>query len=300
MTENALQQTLEIVLRHAGARRGVLPTDVPGLCLSVRDGSRDMAASIYSPSVCLVLQGRKVSRIGRSDFAYGAGDCLVIGVEVPARFQVFAEASDKPFACLSIRLDPGEVAELLPRMPLDEAAPAAGRGDERAVLVRAAGGGLQDAFLRLAGLLDRPREIALLAPVLRREVFCQLLLGPQGPCIRSLYAPDGQSSRIIRAIDWIRNNYTRQVTIEEMASLVHMSTSAFHRRFKAVTAVSPLQYHKQLRLHEAQRLLFAGECGVATAAYRVGYMSSSQFSRDYKALFGAAPSQDAGLQRQAA
>jgi len=243
---------------------------------------------VYEPTACLVLQGAKRTMIGDTTLSYGAGECLVVATEVPALGQISEASEAEPYLALNLRLKSTRLAALLLDMAeMPESATAAGFGVTRA------GAALLDAWRRMVELLDRPDEIPVLAPRLEDELLFRLLIGPQGGLLRQIARADSGISRIRRVIAWIRDHLADDLTIETMAEVSGMSVTTFHRRFKATTGVSPLQYQKQLRLHEARRRLIAGDAATAAVAFSVGYESASQFSREYKRLFGLPPGRDA-------
>ena len=221
-------------------------------------------------------------------FRYDAGKYLAVSVELPVRGQVV----EAPYAALSIALDPVKVAGLI----LEMATPAP-TGSSTALEVHEAGPDLLDAILRLLRLLDRPDDIAVLAPMLEREVLWRLLQGPSGAMVRQIGLAESRLSQVNRAIQWLRANLAAPMQVEALARLAGMSPASFHRHFKAVTAMSPLQYQKQLRLQAARTLLLTQPGDVAGAGFSVGYDSASQFSREYARLFGAPPGRDAARLR---
>ena len=222
--------------------------------------------TVCQPSLGFVVQGRKRALLNDEVFHYDALNYLVVSVTLPMMGQVLEASAERPFLCLRLDLDLEEIARLL----LDEP--------------------LLDAVLRMVKLLDTPEDIRVLGPTVQREIYYRVLRGELGQRLVDLAECDGGNHRIVRAIEWLKQRYAAPLRIEELAEAVHMSLSALHHRFKAVTAMSPLQYQKHLRLHEARRLMFTDGIECATAGYRVGYESPSQFSREYRRLFGAPPS----------
>jgi len=275
-----------IALRHAGAPNPAMPR----LHIYCIDNPTDAAGLIYEPVVCLVLQGRKRTLIGNSVLEYGPSECMVVAAELTAMGQVCEASTDEPYLAFNLYIDPAVISTILldiKRFP----EPAIGSGFG----VAQAGPDLLDAWRRLAGLLDRPDEIPILAANLERELMYRLLMGPHGPLIRQIAGADTRLSHIRRAMAFVRQNYAEHLSIDAMARVAGMSVSVFHRRFKAVTGVSPLQYQKHIRLHEARRRLVTQQAEAAIVGYAVGYESASQFSREYKKLFGAPPRRDANL-----
>jgi AraC-like DNA-binding protein len=259
-------------------RLQILRVDTPTPALGV----------IYEPVACLVLQGRKRTFIGDGVLEYGEGDCMVVAAEVTAMGQVCQASSGEPYLALIVFLDPAVIAAIL--LDMDgptEPAIRAGFGVSRAAPE------LLDAWTRLVGLLDRPEESRVMASHLEHELMFRLLTGPQGALLRQLAGADTRLSHIRRAMAWIRRHYAEHLSIDTMARVAGMSVSVFHRRFKAVTGISPLQYQKHIRLHEARRRLVTEQAEAASIGYAVGYESASQFSREYKRHFGAPPRRDA-------
>jgi AraC-like DNA-binding protein len=221
---------------------------------------------------------------------YAAGEFLIAQLDLPVTGQVTAASAEFPFLGIGVRIEPAQVAVML----LDAAAtpggtPACAPG----IAVAAAGEPLLDALAHLAGLLDAPRDARVLAPLYRREVLWRLLTGPQGAVVRQVGLADGNLAPITRAVQWIRDHHDDTLRIGQLASLAGMSESTFHRHFRAVTRMTPIQYQKAVRLQEARLALVSGGRDVAEVAHAVGYDSASQFSREYRRYFGSPPGRDA-------
>jgi AraC-like DNA-binding protein len=278
----------ELALRVArlapedGMHRSLIPSldlirgSVPTVCMP----------SVYQPSLAFVVQGRKRALLNDEVFHYDALNYLVVSVTLPAVGQVLEASPERPYLCLRLNLDLGQIARLLLELGDRGAAPVAA---DRGLFVARMDEALLDAVLRMVKLLDAPQDIAMLAPVIQREIYYRVLRAELGHRLVDLAGGDGASHRVVRAIEWLKARYTAPLRIEELAAAVHMSASALHHRFKEVTAMSPLQYQKHLRLHEARRLIFTDGIECAAAGHRVGYESPSQFSREYRRLFGAPP-----------
>ncbi|HWJ72242.1 MAG TPA: AraC family transcriptional regulator [Kaistia sp.] len=273
-----------IAQRHAGRQNPAMPR----LQIYCLDNRTDAVGLIYEPVVCLVLQGRKRTFIGDRVLEYGSSECMVVAAELTAMGQVCEASTDEPYLSLNLYLDPAVLSAILFDMN-GLAEPAIGSGFG----VAKAGPALLDAWHRFVGLLDRPDEIPVLATHLEHELMFRLLMGPHGALLRQIAGVDTRLSRIRRAMAFVRQHYTEHLSIDDMAAVAGMSLSVFHRRFRAVTGVSPLQYQKHIRLHEARRRLVTEHAEAATVGYAVGYESASQFSREYKRLFGAPPRRDA-------
>jgi AraC-like DNA-binding protein len=259
--------------------------------------SRSTAPSVpkhglYQPMLCFVLQGAKRVIIGERVVEYRAGDFLVASVDLPVIGQVTEASPERPYMVVGLALDPAAIAALLIDLPH------AGEGEAAAGIgISPMTADLIDPLLRLTRLLDAPVDIAVMAPMLEREILYRVLQGPQGAILRQIARSDSRLSQVRRAVDWIRQNFAEPLRVEHLAGLAGMSVSSFHRHFKAVTAMSPLAYHKQIRLQEARRRLIAAPAEVARVAYAVGYESASQFSREYTRLFGRPPMRDAARLR---
>jgi AraC-like DNA-binding protein len=273
-----------IATRHAGLRHPAMPR----LHVYRIENPTETAALIYEPVVCLVLQGRKRTFIGDGMLEYGVGECILVAAELTAMGQVCEASTDEPYLALNLYLDPAVISALLLDMnEFSEPSIPSGFG------VTKASPALLDAWRRFAGLLDRPDEIPIMSPHLEHELMFRLLMGPQGGLLRQIAGSGSRLSHIRRAMAWIRDHYAEHLSVDAMAAVAGMSVSVFHRRFKAVAGLSPLQYQKHIRLHEARRRLVAEHLEAATVGYAVGYESASQFSREYRRLFGAPPRRDA-------
>lgn len=276
----------EKALRHM-PEVGVKETAVPGLSISRRLAHDILENSLYKPCIGVMLQGRKKSIIGMEEYIYGEGQCLVVGVDVPSSFYVMDGTEDAPFLCLSLAVDSFLLTRLAAEVPPSPESPSA--SSMRGVSVENVDVAVLDAFSRLMDLLDRPEHISMLAPMIIKEIYYRMLLGPQGDFLRRFHTLGSQSTQIAHAVTWLRDNYRSPLQVEELARRVNMATSTFHRHFKEVTSLSPLQFHKRLRLFEAQRLMLAERVDAASAGLAVGYESPTQFNREYKRLFGEPP-----------
>jgi len=244
------------------------------------------------PCFALLAQGEKILTLGSDDYTYGVGDYLVTSVDLPVVSRVTVASEAAPSLGLGMAIDGVRLTELLRRVP---APPAQAAGDGlRGLTVNRASAELLDAVIRLLRLLDRPQDIPALAPLVEEEILYRLLSGPDGGRLLAIVSADSRSHRVGKAVDWLRHHFAEPLRIEDLASHVGMSESSLHHNFKAVTALTPMQYQKQLRLHEARRLMMVERIGVATAGHRVGYQSPSQFSREYARLYGRPPARDLG------
>lgn len=259
---------------------------VRGLAIIRASAPSQPLPALYEPSLCIVVQGRKRSMLATETFIYDALNYLVVSVTLPAKGQIIEATPERPYLCLRISLDTKLIGELL--LQSGTGTGTASRGG-RGLFVARTSPQLLDAVVRLTRLLDEPQDIEALAPLIMREIHYRALQGELGHRLRELCALESQAQRVARAIQLIKERFRQPLRVEELAAAVHMSLSAFHHHFKAVTAMSPLQYQKHLRLHEARRLMLSEGLEAASAAYRVGYESASQFSREYRRLFGAPP-----------
>lgn len=264
---------------------GIHPSAIPALAV-IRSNSPSMPTpSVYDPSLCIVVQGRKRAVLGEDVYYYDALNYLTVSVTLPAIGHVLEATPEKPYLCLRLELDARMIGELLLQVGRSAVPPSTDRG----LYVARTSPQLLDAVLRLTRLLEQPRDAAILAPLVLREIHYRVLTGELGHRLRELCVVDSQVNRVARAIELLRKRFTESLRIEDLAAAAHMSESSLHHRFKAVTAMSPMQFQKQLRLHEARRLMLTEGLEAAAAAHRVGYESPSQFSREYRRLFGAPP-----------
>ena len=245
--------------------------------------------STYEPALCIVAQGSKQVLLADELYRYDPANFLLVSVDLPIVGQVVDASTHTPYLGLRLGLDPGQIGALIVEADL----PAPGsRGSGRALAVGRLDAALVDAVVRLLGLLETPEHLRMLAPPIVREILYRLLVGDQGDRLRHLARGNGQTQRIGKAIDLLKRRFAEPLRIDDLASAANMSASGLHHHFKAVTAMSPLQYQKHLRLQEARRLMLGEDLDAATAGFRVGYESPSQFSREYRRLFGAPPLRD--------
>lgn len=251
--------------------------------------------NVYRPQLCLVAQGQKEVTLGDQVFTYAPGRYGVITYDLPAIGHVIEATPDKPYLCLYLDFDPVMLAELASRIPPSAETAAAPIGKT----VSDASAELLDAALRLLRLLENPAALPVLGPLAEQEILYHLLAGPDGRRMRHITSSQGRVAQIGRAIAWIGKNFRERLTIAELAAEVGMSPSSLHEHFRAVTAMTPLQFQKQLRLQDARSLMLVHDIDVAAAALHVGYESASQFSREYRRLFGEPPARDIARLRAA-
>jgi AraC-like DNA-binding protein len=278
--------TLATSLLQCVPTPGLHATPVPGVSVSRADSPSQPLASVYEPSICIVLQGRKRAVVGDEIYTYDPFNYLVVSVSLPARSHILQATPEKPYLCLRIGVDLALIGELLQQLGPDTAPrPTAGRGLYLAEMTLP----LSDAVSRLVTLVAHPQDAPVLGPLVLKEIHYRVLTGTLGHRLRDLFVESSHTQRIARVINMLKTSYTNPISIEDLATAVHMSVSGLHHRFKEVTSMSPMQYLKQLRLHEARRLMLTEGLDAAAAGYRVGYESPSQFSREYRRLFGAPP-----------
>jgi len=285
----ALRRLALLIGRHA-PKEGTVPLRLPGTYAIRR--SRTTPGPVHAtlgPSLCLVAQGAKVVMLVREVFEYDPARMLVFAVDLPVSAQVTRASWREPYLGFRLDLDPARVAELAARV-FPRGLPKA--SDDRALYIGRATDGIVEAVARLLELIAQPEDADLLGPLVVDEILIRLLRTPIGARVAQIGQPKSGVRRIARAVSWIREHFGQPVTVEEMAASVGMSASSFHERFKAVTSMSPLQYQKTLRLHEARRLMLFQGMDASEACVRVGYLSPSQFSREYSRFFGNAPARD--------
>jgi AraC-like DNA-binding protein len=253
--------------------------------------------SVLEPSLCVIAQGSKEVLLGDSRYRYDPSHYLLATVELPRVSQVLEASQERPYLSLRLELAPTLVGAVMVEAgyssPRDHA-------DMRAIAVSPLDGYLLDAIVRLTRLLDAPAEAPVLMPLITREIIYRLLIGEQGTRLRHLAILGGYTPHIARAVERLRQDFDQPLRIEQLARELGMSVSGLHHHFKAVTAMSPLQFQKRLRLQEARRLMLGEDLDAASAAYRVGYHDASHFNREYKSLFGVPPMRDVQRLREEA
>jgi AraC-like DNA-binding protein len=286
-----LEQLAAAMLRYTDRQAGMSPytTPIENLIIMRSDHPKPPAHRISQPAMCIVAQGAKWASFGENRLEYKAGEALIVGADVPSAGRVVEASPGKPCLVLAFGLDMAimrSVAEGMGTPPK----PTGNTG--RGVFVTNFHGPLADCALRLVRLLDTPEAIPALYPLIMSEICYWLLTGPHGGDIMRLSLINGPSQRVLRAIAALRERFTAPVRIDELAAIAQMSPSSFHRQFKALTSMTPLQYQKQIRLLEARRLMISQAVNAEAAAFEVGYESASQFSREYTRMFGASPKRD--------
>jgi AraC-like DNA-binding protein len=281
-----LSEIATLIARHAPGE-GIQATPIARLSL-VRSSTTTMPMpNVYQPLLCLAVQGGKQVVLGDQAFTYAPGRYGIVTHDLPATGRIIEATPDKPYLCLILNFDPVALGELALRVP-----PPPGAAPPLGMTIADAGPDLLDAALRLLRLLDDPQALPVLAPMAEQEILYRLLTGPHGPRMRQITSGHGGVAQVGRAIAWIRQNFRERLTIDRLAAAVGMSPSSLHEHFRAVTAMSPLQFQKQLRLQDARGLMLVDGLDATTAAFRVGYESPSQFSREYRRHFGEPPARD--------
>jgi AraC-like DNA-binding protein len=285
-----------LLLRRTGSD-GRHETAIPELKLYRFSHPTEPVHVLQEPAVYVVVQGRKRVTVGDETYVYDPSQYLAVSVQLPAVGHVVAATPEEPYLCMTLSVDPRELAALIVetgrQSPRDD-------HDGRALYVSRLQAPLLDGFLRLVRLLDAPHDIPVLAPLILRELHYLLLQSEQYGRLAQMAIGDGRLRRVSGAIAWIQEHFAEPLQIEALAKRVNMSPSALHAHFKAVTAMSPIQYQKSLRLQEGRRRMLSGATSAEVIAYEVGYASASQFSREYARLFGQPPRRDAERMRDAA
>ena len=289
---DALSELKSLVARHA--RPGAPATVLAGVRATISRVPTEAIHCVNGPTLGLVVQGAKRTIVGDRVFEYGEGDFVVTSVDLPIASRIVRASADRPYLACGLDLDPAAIASLLLETPGvdDLVATPCGMG------VHAAPVELQEAMVRLLRLLAAPRDAPVLRPLIEREILWRLLCGPQGGRVRQIGLADSRLAQVKHAIRHIRQHYAEALSIGQLAGVAAMSESSFHRHFRAVTAMTPIQFQKQIRLQEARARLLADADDVAAVGYAVGYDSASQFSREYSRLFGAPPGRDVSRLRQ--
>jgi AraC-like DNA-binding protein len=286
--EVALEALAKSIARWTD-KDGLLVTAISALSLSRRDAPTGPTSYMYEPSLCVVAQGAKRVLLGDDTYVLDEHHFLLTSVDLPTVVQIIEASREKPYLGLILKLDRREISQLMADSDLP---PPRAQPSSRGMATGEVTWPLLSACQRLLDLLAAPQDIPILAPLIQREIMYRLPVGEKGARLRQIASAGSQSHQIAQAIEWLKRHYTRPLRIEDLAAQAHMSPSTFHHHFRALTAMSPLQYQKWLRLNEARRLMLTERLDAATAAFQVGYASPSQFSREYRRVFGAPPLRD--------
>ncbi|MCB2192891.1 MAG: AraC family transcriptional regulator [Deltaproteobacteria bacterium] len=273
-----------------------LITAIPALTLHRWEAPTEPTSYVLEQSICLIAQGTKRVLLGEEEYTYDASSFLLTSLGLPLVANIIEASPEKPYLGLTLELDQRAIAQLMVDSDLPQPRT---QQTHRAMAIGEVTLPMLKAFQRLTDLLGRPEDIPILAPLVQKEILYYLLIGDQGPRLRQIAAAGSRSHQIARAIDWLRDNFSQKLRVDDLAAETGMSTSTFHHHFRALTAMSPLQFQKNLRLNEARSLMLTERMDAATAAFEVGYESPSQFNREYSRRFGAPPLRDIQKLRQA-
>jgi AraC-like DNA-binding protein len=288
----------ELVERIARAvRKDGRVAPLKGLRLHRASSPTEPVHGVSGPAFCVIAQGSKQVLLGDNRYQYDPAHYLLATIELPIVSQIIEASHERPYLSLSLELDPPLVGSVM--VEAGHFSPRS-HADVRAINVSPLDASLLDAVVRLIRLLDTPAEAPFLAPLITREIIYRLLVGEQGDRLRHIAVQGIHTHRIARSIERLRKQFDQQLRIDDIARELGMSVSSFHHHFKAVTAMSPLQFQKQMRLQEARRLMLGEGLDAASAGYRVGYNDASHFNREYKRLFGLPPLRDVERLREAA
>lgn len=280
------------IARYA-EKDGIVDTTVPRLTLVRWSHMGEPVHMLQRPALCIIAHGAKQVMLGDSLVAYGPASYLVASLDLPITGMVTDATPDAPYLCFCLYLDPALLSDVLLSLPPAASVPQ----DGSALSLHPITPELLDAATRLTGLLGQPDAAPVLAPLIERELLVRLMTGPSGGIVRAIAASDSRTGQIARAIAWLKAHFREPFNGVDLARMAGMSVSSFHDHFRRATAMTPLQYQKQLRLQEARKLMLADRLDAADAGFRVGYDSPSQFSREYRRLFGAPPRRDMGRLR---
>jgi AraC-like DNA-binding protein len=275
------------IARHADDPK--VATLLPGIAIMASNTPTRPIGYVSEPAFAIVVQGAKRAVLGERIFDYSAGQYLVVSVDLPLTANIVKASPQEPFLALGLKLNAATIATLL----VETGVIRNNRTGPSAIAVSDLTDDFLDPVVRLLRLLDRPEDIPVLLPAIEREIYWRLVNGDQGAMIQQIGLADSRVAQVSKAIRWIRGNYTEVLGVEALAEMVGMSLTSFHRHFRAVTSLSPLQYQKQIRLQQARARLAANPKDIAAVGFAVGYDSPSQFSREYRRLFGVPPGEDA-------
>ena len=283
-----LSRLSELVARHA-ASEGATPTAIEGVHVFRADGPSPVRCAIYNPCVIIVAQGRKRANLGDEQYEYSPARYLVLPVALPIDAQVVEATAEQPFLSFAIQVDAPALDEIVAET---DQTPFAAREVVRGIAVSETTDDLLDAAVRLLSCLDSAADCRVLAPHIKREILYRVLTGPQGDLLKGMGHRDARLRQVSRALDLIHSEYERPLQVAELARTAHMSASAFFDAFKSVTSLSPIQYVKEIRLNRARQIMIWEGASAKRAARRVGYVSASQFSREFKRRFGRPPAKE--------
>ncbi|EGR0298758.1 AraC family transcriptional regulator [Vibrio parahaemolyticus] len=284
----ATQKLAKLIDRWTG-NANQYDTPISGLRFSRWTTPTPPTSYTHNPSICLIAQGRKRVLLGEESFIYDANHFLISSVDLPIIANIIEASEEQPYLGLIMELDLTEISQLIVD---SELAFTQAKEAQKGIAVGELSESLLDAFVRLAELLDEGQNIKILAPIIKREIFYRLLMSEQGTRLHQIVTAGSHSYQIAKAIDWLKNNFVKPLSVGDLASFTGMSKSSFYTHFRSMTSMTPLQFQKKLRLSEARRLMLTENLDAMAATFKVGYESPSQFSREYSRLFGAPPSKD--------
>ncbi|ENL1285317.1 AraC family transcriptional regulator [Vibrio parahaemolyticus] len=284
----ATQKLAKLIDRWTG-NANQYDTPISGLRFSRWTTPTPPTSYTHNPSICLIAQGRKRVLLGEESFIYDANHFLISSVDLPIIANIIEASEELPYLGLIMELDLTEISQLIVD---SELAFTQSKEAQKGIAVGELSESLLDAFVRLAELLDEGQNIKILAPIIKREIFYRLLMSEQGTRLHQIVTAGSHSHQIAKAIDWLKNNFVKPLSVGDLASFTGMSKSSFYTHFRSMTSMTPLQFQKKLRLSEARRLMLTENLDAMAATFKVGYESPSQFSREYSRLFGAPPSKD--------
>ncbi len=284
----ATQKLAKLIDRWTG-NANQYDTPISGLRFSRWTTPTPPTSYTHNPSICLIAQGRKRVLLGEESFIYDANHFLISSVDLPIIANIIEASEEQPYLGLIMELDLTEISQLIVD---SELAFTQSKEAQKGIAVGELSESLLGAFVRLAELLDEGQNIKILAPIIKREIFYRLLMSEQGTRLHQIVTAGSHSHQIAKAIDWLKNNFVKPLSVGDLASYTGMSKSSFYTHFRSMTSMTPLQFQKKLRLSEARRLMLTENLDAMAATFKVGYESPSQFSREYSRLFGAPPSKD--------
>lgn len=276
--------------KQISSGRQQFQTPIPGLSINYWEYPNPPTSHMMEASLCLIVQGKKQVILGEENYTYTVGNFMISAIDLPVISNILEATPEIPYIGLLLKLDTYVLSQLI--METNTPFKQENITETKGVAVGTITLEMIDAFIRLLNLINHPEDQDILAPMILKEIFYRLLMSPQSERLKQIATTQTTSHRIVKAVDWLKNNYEKKFKVESLAESMGMSPSSFHQHFKDITTMSPLQYHKRLRLIEARRLLIVDHVNVSSTSIKVGYESLSQFSREYKRLFGISPSSE--------
>ena len=292
--ENARRALAQKIAGRAIAE-GETSTEISGLRLYRRSEPSPCASAAYQPSFVVFLQGEKRINVGTTTYLCNGSNFLLTSIDLPVVSQVISASTNHPLLSMILQFEMAMIREILAQQEFQLGGEV---GDARGIVMGVSSLELLDACIRLVDLLDTPQDIPFLSKLIEREIIYRLLRSPQGKHLRAIATLGEQSQRTAKVVSWLRMNYAKSLRVEELAAIAQMGVSTLHHHFRSLTAMSPLQYQKQLRLHVARERMLNEGLDAASAAFEVGYESASQFNREYSRFFGQPPMRDIKARRR--